>query len=229
MRFALISDMRIKIIMTALILFAWNASAQAVSLGDMRLPPVIEVQRQAVRHARFDLSEIHSWKKRSRQAALVPRLQIDFGKRMRDNIDIDIQDNVYVGSSGIVVGPEEGSYSNVYTSDLTIGVRAVWELGEAVFSPRELAVSAEARNVARATNLLLADVNHHYYIVESCPAEVEILKKVKESDKKPENIRHKIFLRQVACRESSAALDALTGGWWSSALESNTEICDHEK
>ncbi|MFH1829755.1 MAG: hypothetical protein ABH871_03130 [Pseudomonadota bacterium] len=211
--------------LTLLFILVGNA-ASAAQCANIMLPPVLEVQRQAIKHAQYDLAQITSMKKQSRLAALVPRLQVDFGKRMRDNIDIDINDNVYVGASGIVVGPEDGKYSNGYTSDISIGVRAVWELGEAIFNPRALAVSAEARHVAQARNVLLADVNHHYFNVEGFPAEIGFLKELKQSTKNAEKIEHKILMRQVACKESSAALDALTGGWWSNAIDKDAKLCD---
>ncbi len=223
------SRVRVLVLMTLFFILAPNLIASALPKKTTLLPPVIEVHRQAVKHSRLDLAQIASWKKRSRLAALVPRLQVDFGKRVRNDIDIDIDDNVYVGSSGIIIGPEEGGYSNGHTSDLSIGVRAVWELGEVIFNPRALAVSAEARHVARERNLLLTDVNRHYFVVESFSDEMRLLNDLMKAAKKPEKLMQKILQKRLACKESSAALDALTGGWWSHAIDGHGKICGEKR
>jgi len=178
-------------------------------------PSVVEVQRRALKHARFDVAEIVSWQRKARRAALVPRIQFDVGKRLRSNINIGIQDNVYVGSGGIVVGPEEGDYTNAHTDDLTIGVRAVWELGEAVFSPKQLAVSAEARRAVKDRNMLMAEVGHHYYNVTGYEDEARLMRKSEAAAKRPKFVELKIYQRKIACMESLAQLDALTDGWFS--------------
>lgn len=189
------------------------------------LPPAIDVQRRALEYAKFDVAEIASWQKRARLAALVPRVQFDFGKRLRNNINIGIQDNVYVGSGGVVVGPEEGDYKNAQTNDITIGMRAVWELSEVVFSPKALAISAESRRAAKDRNLLLAEVNRHYFNVSSFAGESRIMRESPAAEKKPKFVELKVFQRQTSCRESAAQLDALTGGWFSRSLANPDSIC----
>lgn len=193
------------------------------------LPPVWEVQRRALGHAKFDVPEIVSWKRKARLAALVPRVQFDFGKRLRDNIDIGIQDNVYVGASGTVIGPEEGDYSNAHTSDLTIGMRAVWEFGDAVFNARQLAVSAEARRAVKDRSLLMAEVGRHYYGVEGFAGEAALMRASRAAAKNPVIVDLKIFQRMMSCRESLAQLDALTGGWLMREAPDAGERCEERR
>lgn len=209
----------LRILCAAIVLCVSVASAAELLPHD-RLPPVVEVQRRALRYAEFDVSKISSWQRRARQAALVPRIQFDIGKRLRNNINIGIQDNVYVGSGGIVVGPEEGDYTNARTNDLTIGVRAVWELGEAVFSPKQLAVSAEARRAVKDRNLLMADVNRHYYNVAGFEEEARLMRASATAAKRPKFVELKVYQRRLSCRESLAQLDAMTDGWFSGEVES---------
>jgi hypothetical protein len=210
----------------AAVLLAFSGSARA-DIGPLEpMPLAIEVQRQALRYARFDIPEILSWKRKARIAALVPRVQFDFGKRLRDNINIGIQDNVYVGSSGIVVGPEEGDYSNTYTSDLTIGMRAVWEFGDAVFNARQLAVSAEARRAVHDRNALLSEINHHYYAIAGFAEQVRLMRNGVAESKKPALVELKIHEQRTACLESVAQLDALTDGWFSQVAPNAGDRCD---
>lgn len=202
-------------LLLAMVLLGFTANGRAEGQHSPTLPPVIEVQRRALSYAHFDIPEILSWKRKARVAALVPRVQFDFGKRLRDNINIGIQDNVYVGSSGIVVGPEEGDYSNTYTSDITIGVRAVWEFGDAVFNAKQLAAASEARRAVHDRNELLAQVNRHYFTITGFAEQARLLRMGAKESKKPALVELKIHERRVACRESVAELDALTDGWFS--------------
>jgi len=197
------------------------AISAAVAAGppSVKLPAVVDVQRRATAHAKLDLAEVARWKKKARLAALVPKVQLDYGHRFRNDVDIDIDDNVYVGSSGIVVGPEDGGYSRGQTADHNIGFRAVWELSEVVFNPRQLSISAEMRRVAATRGQLTAEVARHYYIVEGCAEELAIMRRMKAEAQNPAKVAHGMFLRRVACRESQAALDGLTGGWFSGQVE----------
>ncbi len=183
------------------------------------LPPVHEVQRVAIEHAQIDVKEARGWQRKARRAALVPKVQIDYGYRFKNNINIDINDNVYVGASGVVVGPEDGSYSSVGTRDNNVGVRAVWEFGEAVFSAKELAASAEARRVVGFRNAIIEDVARRYYSIAEFRREAVLLTRMKAVAKDPSVVEHKIFLRKVACEEAAAALDGQTGGWFMNAVQ----------
>ena len=183
------------------------------------LPDVVEVQRRATSYAHLNLSEVAGWKRKARLAALVPKIQVDYGHRFKNVVDIDIGDNVYVGSSGIVVGPEEGKYSNNHSADHNIGFRAIWEFSDVVFNPRQLAVSAEMRRIAHARNSLMAQVSRHYYIVAGFAEEAKLLRGLNSEAGSTKLIDHKLFVRRIACEESRAALDGLTEGWFGRATE----------
>lgn len=189
------------------------------------LPPVAEVQHQALAHARIDLDGVIDWRRRARRAAYVPRVQLDFGNRLRDYVNVNVNDNVYVGASGVVVGPQEGTSTQQQTADCSFGVRAVWELGEAVFSRAEVAASAEARSVLKERNALLEEVSRRYLLVERMPQEVALLQRLATVNPRPDKVQHEIFLREVACEESAAMLDGLTGGWFLRAV-GGARLCE---
>lgn len=201
-----------------------NAPTPPENRGDARLPPITEVQREAIRHAQLDLQEASSWRKKARKAAYVPRLQLDYGYRMRNQVNMNVNENIYVGSSGVVVGPNDGNYSNNQYNDNSVGVRAIWDLGDTVFSTAVLAASAEARNVSREKNAILTEVDKRYYEIIRLPGELKFLRASLADDPNPAKIRHEIFLKGVACQESEAALDALTDGWFSAQLSS--PVCE---
>ena len=189
--------------------------------GQLIEPRIEEVQQRAIDHARLDPQEISSWKRRARLSALLPRLQVDYSRRVKNDVDIDITDSVYVGSSGVTVGPEEGKYSRYDNRDQDVGIRAVWNLNEAIFNPDLLAVSAEARRLARERQAILTEINRNYYDRVRLAGEVVHLKKKSRSERS----RRQLFLKRVACKEATAALDALTGGWFSERVRELNRSC----
>jgi len=183
------------------------------SEGLKNVPPVDEVQRHAISHANLDPSDIVSWKKRVRVAALLPRFQVDYGHRRQYDVDMDVNDSVYVGSSGVMVGPEDGGYSQNHNIDHSVGFKAIWNLDETVFSSNELNISAESRRLARERQAMLAEVNRNYFERERLLGEIERIKKT-PAYRVNRNLKYEVFIKGVGAREAAAALDALTGGWF---------------
>ena len=113
------------------------------------------------------------------------------------------------------MGPEAGRYSQNANSDHNFGVKAVWDLSELVFHRDELDISAESRNRLRERQFILEKVNQHYFQRLKIRAGIERLRKQQKSSphlKKP--IAEKMFLARVQLGEATAALSALTGGWF---------------
>lgn len=181
-------------------------------------PPVTEVQQVALHYAHLDPGDSAGWKKRARLAPLLPRFQVDYGRKVQNDIDVDIQDNVYVGAGGTAVGPQEGSFSQNATADQSVGLRAMWQLDELIFNRNQLAASSEVRLRMRDVQALLAEVNKHYYRRRQLQGEIELLRKGKLPVQKGESREHLLLLQRVEFDASTAALDGLTGGWFSRQL-----------
>ncbi len=186
-------------------------------------PPIGLVHQQALSYAQIDLKEPQKWKKKAKISALLPRFQADFSHRVKNLINVDIDDNVYVGSSGIVVGPEESGYkegSDLYQS---FGVRAVWSLNELIFNRDSLAVSQQKLKIMRERNLLLEIVNKHYYERKKLLGEIAILQEALIKQKTNAKLKHQFFLKKIAVEKETASLDGLTGGWFSQQLNKDTK------
>lgn len=183
------------------------------------VPQIAEVQRRAIDHARLDPAEISSWKRRAKLSALLPRFQLDYGMRLKNEVNVNVNESVYVGSSGTTVGPNAGGVESNQNSDQNIGVRAVWNFNEAIFNPDSLAVSEETRLLARERHAILAEVNKNYYERDRAVGEMAFLRESLKREARPEKIRREIFMQQVVYDEATAALDALTGGWFSKRVE----------
>jgi hypothetical protein len=195
-------------------------------------PNVVQVQRIALTYHNMDAREVKRWKKRARLSALMPRFEVEYDRRVKNDVDIDIGNNVYVGSSGVTVGPDEGTYSQNANSDQNIGFKAVWYLNELIFNPDQIQISREARSMMRERQMLLAEVNKHYHERQRLKGVIEAIEGGKlvpvESGKKKKKKKgevvavagpkHRLFLARVRLDEETAALDALTGGWFSSQV-----------
>lgn len=185
------------------------------------VPSIVEVQKAAIEHARLKPNEISSWKKRSRLAPLLPKIQLDYGNRLKNDANVNINDSVYVGSQGSTVGPDENAVSQNINTDQNIAIRAVWSFSDAVFNTDMLAVSEEARMLSRERHAILAEVNKNYYERVRSKGEIKFLEeraKITRQRQEVDKIKQDIFTKQVAFDESSASLDALTGGWFSETI-----------
>lgn len=181
-------------------------------------PTAVEVQRAALAYHNIDGGEVRRWKKRARLAALLPRFQVGYDHNVENDINIDINENVYVGSSGVTVGPDEGSYARNANFDQGINVRAVWYLNELIFNPDQIDISRESRNIMRERQMVLAEVNRHYYERKRLEG---IIERIEKGGKPAEIVtkrgimRLDLFTARIKKDEEIAALDALTGGWFS--------------
>lgn len=204
----------------ALIMFMAVLSAvpnlnRPITPASSNAPPITEVQRQAISHARLDPSEISTWKRRARVSALLPKLQVNYARRLKYNVDVSVNDSVYVGSGGTAVGPDQGGYTENQNSDNNIEVKAVWDFSEAVFNPDQLAVSEEARLLARERQAILSEVCRNYYERERLAGEIALLNEEQKRKGKRDGLQREIFSKRIKFDEATAALDALTGGWFS--------------
>ena len=184
-----------------------------------RPPPIAEVQQRAIEYARLDPSEISTWKRRARLAPLLPKLQVSYDRKLQYYVNVDVNDSVYVGSSGTTVGPRQGSYKSNQNNNNDVGIKAVWSLNETIFNADMLAVSEEARALARDRQAILAEVNKNYYERDRVAGEIAFLSKSLVSSPDDDKIKQEIFMKRVALDEATAALDALTGGWFGKEIE----------
>jgi hypothetical protein len=210
------------VVIVALMLMAVTAHAaipERLNVGDE--PTAVEVQRAALSYHNIDRGEVRRWKKKARLAALLPRFQIGYDRNVENDINIDINENVYVGSSGVTVGPNEGSYAQNANSDQGINVRAVWYLNELIFNPDQIDISRESRNIMRERQMVLAEVNRHYHERRRLSGIIERIEKggkPAEIQTKRGTVRLDLFNARIKMDEETAALDALTGGLFSQRL-----------
>lgn len=181
--------------------------------ADYQVPSVQDVADHALDYARLGTSTIRQWERKVRKAPLVPRLQFGFDRSLKNNVNLNVEDSVAVNSSGITIGPSQQKQVQNADNDLSFQFKAVWYLDQLLFSKDDLDISQEARELARERERLLAQVRQYYFKRERGLKELVILKKshAPVSD---------IELKKLEIAEATAALDNLTGGWFSSAITS---------
>lgn len=178
-------------------------------------PPIVEVHRAALRYNNLDDGEVRRWKRKARLSALLPRFELRYDRRVRNDVDININENVYVGSSGVRVGPEEGAYAQNAYCDQNVGVKATWYLGALIFNSEQLDISREARSLMQERHMLMNEVNNHYYERRRLRGIIDALERGRTVPGMKGDRAHELMLARVKLAEETAALDGLTGGWFS--------------
>lgn len=158
-----------------------------------RVPAVQEVQEESLRAAGYDRGEIRDWKRQSRWAAALPRLQVGFDRQLKDVVQLSTRDNISLSGGEVLVGPNENNFDQDFQQGTGFEVRAVWYLDELVFSRDRLEASRETRNWLEDRSRLLERVTEIYY-------------------------HWKREQEQLRKEEFAARLDAYTGGWFSGEL-----------
>lgn len=164
-------------------------------------PPIEAVYKEALRYAGLDPGEISRWRRRSRKAALFPRLQVGLDRRLRNNLSLDIKDSISLSGGNVTVGPAAQSSESDNNNDVSLEMKAVWYLDQLLFSSGDVEISQEARSLARERERLLQDVRGYYFQRERLLQE------------KPTSGS------AIELAEVNAALDALTGGWFGRRLK----------
>lgn len=189
----------------AIVFWLGNAVAQE------RIPSIEMVSQKALVYARLDPSTISGWRKNLRKAPILPRLQFSYERRIRDYVNVDIQDTVAVNSTGITVGPPQQQQVQNLDNNNNFEVKAVWYLDQLLFSHEDIDISAEARELARERERILGQVRQFYFKRERLGHEMAALKKMGEAGIEWE-------LKQLELAETTAALNNLTGGWFGATL-----------
>lgn len=174
-------------------------------------PSVQKVLERAFHYAKLDPSNVGNWAKRARQAPYLPRLQFTFDRILRNNINVNVADQVSVTSSGVAVGPPSQKIVQDSDNDVNFEVKAIWYLDQLLYSKDDLEISSEARDLARERERIAAQVRQNYFKRERLVQELALLKK----NRVPQV---ELGLKRLEMAEAVSVLDGLTGGWFSAQL-----------
>ncbi|MFH1654488.1 MAG: hypothetical protein ABIE74_10625 [Pseudomonadota bacterium] len=181
-------------------------------------PEVGEVYRVALAQSGLQEAFADKWQKRARRSSLLPQLQIGFVNRIANNVDVDVNENVYVGSSTVNVGPEEGGLSESSDLKRDFVVKAVWNLSELIHSRYELGIVRERRSLMQAKDQLLDRVTHAYYERQRVIKNIKLIKNGIYKLKDPDTKAQLLVELEAKIGEATSILDGMTNGWFNQKL-----------
>jgi hypothetical protein len=173
-------------------------------------PSVNEIHQRAIKYARISPEDISRWKKRIKVAALMPRLQFGYERKVTDGIDIDLDDSVSVTSSGVNVGPTAGGWGRSLDRNNNFEVKAVWYLDELLFNRDDLSISSEARAQISARRNLLGEITDNYFELK------RLVSLYKTNSPEAKDIRGKV---RFEIDKMIGRLDSLTNGWFTARFK----------
>lgn len=162
-----------------------------------------------MRFLTYDQKEMDGWRKKTKIAAALPRLQVGFQRDLKDTVSLTTRDNVSISDGDVFIGPNESNYDQNFNQGTVIAVKALWYLDELVFNRNMLAASSERRDWVRERNRVLQQVTDAYFTRLRLIAELK-----KKTDPPPLREKKKFLLDQA-----TAVIDADTGGWFSQRLQ----------
>ena len=203
-----------KALRVGVFLFSFVLCCESASFAGVRgkdcSPRLQEVQERVLTYAGYDRHDFNRWKKRSRWAAALPRLQFGFDRDLKSVASLSTEDNISISGGDVTVGPQESHLNQNFNSGTSFDVKVVWELGELIFNRDELNISAMARSWVRERNILMTDVEETYFERQ------RLLKRMKKIHS---SLKKEAF--EMRIQELNGHLDGLTGGWF-------TRQCSYE-
>jgi len=180
-------------------------------------PSIGDLNRHILKYARLRPRDLSRWKKRIKWAALLPRLQFGYERKVTDGVTVDVEDSVSVASSGVMVGPTASAWDQNLDRNNNIEVNAVWYLDELVFNRDELAISSEIRSHVVIREKMLSQSTIFYTHLKGLTA----LYLSKKERKIPEAGRVRLEIDRLI-----GELDARTGGWFGRAYRWKEFRCE---
>lgn len=169
-------------------------------------PTIKQVQEVAVRYAEVNQDKILSWRKKAQMKALLPSLSV--------GVDHDKGKESYLTRgnywySGTYRGIDD---TNHWGSDKNFGwdVTLSWDLGDLVWNDDQTSIDVRSRLMVQLRDDILNEVIRLYFERRRIQAEILVIQ--------PADLRVKIE-KELRIQELTAGIDALTGGYFSRAIE----------
>ena len=171
-------------------------------------PSVRELQVWATEYASVQPEQVQRWLRSSRLFAALPELRFEY--KLRDGWD---NDYAYYATDFVVDTPDEEVFPVLddagIDQDLTITVKATWDLDKLIMSSEQIRVINEAQDVVKLRDKILVEATRLYF--ERRRLQVDMMLDPKR------DLQGQID-SQLRLMELTANLDAVTGGRFSEAL-----------
>ncbi len=172
-----------------------------------REPSMAEVHDEVIRSIGFNKEEMESWRKQSKWAAALPRLDVGMDRDLTDQLSLSAKDSVTVTGGNVFVGPAQNNFDQNFHQGFRVGVHAIWQLDRLAFTRDALYISRERRSLVHERTRALEEVGKAYSIRR------RLLQELKRPLPFILKDRKKLMLDQMV-----AKLDAYTDGWFTMEL-----------
>lgn len=174
-------------------------------------PSIRDVQLAAIRYAEINPARFAEWRTKVRERGLWPdTVQFTLGHDTDDDEDYMRSKTVGISGGTAYVGPDDETWGWDTDNDWDYEFRVRWDLQDYCFHNDILKVSSETEDQVELRQEILEDVTKLYFdrrrlqVEALLQPDVPIALKVK---------------RTLQLDELTAAIDAMTGGFFSDALE----------
>jgi competence ComEA-like helix-hairpin-helix protein len=178
-------------------------------------PSIRDVQRAAVRFAEIDAYRFEMWRQKVRDKGLWPDVfQVTVSHKSDDDEDYTRASTVGISGGTAYVGPDKETWKHSTDADYDYQLRLRWKIQEYCFNSDMLRVSSETERQVKFRQSVIEDVTKLYYDRRRLQVDMILQPDVQI----PVKIR-----RELQLEELTAAIDGLTGGYFSEALNNAYE------
>ena len=173
-------------------------------------PSIREVQMAAIRYAEINPERFVEWRRKVQERGLWPELvQFTVGHDTDDDEDYARSKTVGISGGTAYVGPDDETWGWDTDNDWDYELRLRWNLQDYCFHNDSLKISSETEDQVEMRREILEDVTKLYFDRRRLQVEILLQPGV------PISLKVK---RAIQLDELTAAIDALTGGYFSDAL-----------
>ncbi|MGB3974912.1 MAG: helix-hairpin-helix domain-containing protein [bacterium] len=173
-------------------------------------PSIQDVQRAAIKFAEIDAYRFEMWRRKVKEKGLWPDvLQVSVAHKTDDDYDYTRASTIGISGGTAYVGPDKETWKNSTDSDFDYQFRLRWKIQDYCFNSDMLRVSSETERQVKFRQSIIEDVTKLYYDRRRLQVDMILQPDVQTSVK----IRQELQLEEL-----TAAIDGLTGGYFSEAL-----------
>ncbi len=164
-------------------------------------PSILVLQRKAMVYAEVHPEKIEEWRRVAKLKPFIPTLGVGYDSGNDETVELDRGGTN--DPDTFIIGPEES------TSDWGIDLR--WDLSELIWNPDQLSIDNRSKLMVQLRDEIMNELTHLYYARRRLQIEAIM-------SSSGEDLRRTIE-REIQIQEYTAGIDALTGGYFSRALD----------
>jgi hypothetical protein len=164
-------------------------------------PSISEIQQAAIKYAEVEPEKIMRWRKQAKMKAILPKLTVGLDRSESTNYEI------YTSATTRYV--YEGPHDKSNGWDITLS----WELGDLIWNESQTSIDVRSRLMVQLRDDVLDEVTKLYF---------ERIRVKMEIDNLGIEDRKKRYEKELKLQELTAQIDGLTGGYFSSQIQSNS-------